>query len=481
MVSMALHERVTIRGALLVGFGVTLGLWLLVGYRVTLQFAEAQMDAEAKNARYIQAQNLLTTVRLQVLSASVMLRDALLDPEHDGVEEHRLDILRGYDSIDELLEQYVPFVGSADERESIAQLRKEIRDFQAGSNEVLAIDSRTWPADERLLLRRFMPEREAVIRVSEQVQTLNRNAYIQQQRTLRELQGATQRQIWTVFGIAIGVSLAIAWLASSHATKLERRLVEQRAREEQIGADLHRLSARLVQVQEDEQRRIARELHDEVGQALSAVKLQLVVAQRRLERADNAAQLLADAEASADSALRTVRDMSRWLHPSALDDLGLVAAVESQVGDFRRRQGLQIEFSHGGLDGRLDSETERAIYRIVQETLTNIAKHAHATTVRVRLLAGPEQVHVVVEDNGTGFDVVDVERPGKRRGLGLLGMRERSAQLGGIVRIESQRGKGTRIEVQLPRHDAVPAPDVVPSDGMIESAMLLERSDLTGG
>jgi signal transduction histidine kinase len=295
-----------------------------------------------------------------------------------------------------------------------------------------------------------MPKREAVIRVSEEVQALNRSAFIDQQRAMTDMQAHMQRQVWTVFGVALAISLAIAWLASRHGTRLEHRLTEQRAREEQIAADLHRLSARLVQAQEDEQRRIARELHDEVGQALSAVNVELTVAQRRLERTGGAGELLSDALSSANSALRTVRNLSRWLHPSALEDLGLIAALESQIADFRRRHGIDMVFTHDGLDDRHNPEIERAVYRIVQEALTNIAKHAQATAGCVHVHADADRLHIVVEDNGIGFDVDDAERPGKRRGLGLLGIRERISQLTGTVTIESLVTRGTRIDVALP-------------------------------
>jgi two-component system, NarL family, sensor histidine kinase UhpB len=241
----------------------------------------------------------------------------------------------------------------------------------------------------------------------------------------------------------------IGWFVSRHAASLTSRLTEQHEREERIASDLQRLSARLIHAREEEQRRIARELHDDVGQALSAVKVQLAVAERRIERMGAAPALLADAQTSADTALHSVRDLSRLLHPSALDDLGLVAALESLVADFRRRHQIAIEFVHEGPDRRLHAETERAVYRIVQEALTNIARHSEATGGTVRLALDSETARVQIEDNGIGFDVADVERPGKRRGLGLLSIRERVTGLRGQVRIESAPG-GSRIEVELP-------------------------------
>ena len=249
-----------------------------------------------------------------------------------------------------------------------------------------------------------------------------------------------QRQVWTVFGFALAISLAIGWLAFQHSARLERRLTEQRAREEQIAIDLQRLSARQVHTQEEEQRRIARELHDEVGQMLSAVKMELAVAARKLDRTGGGTSLLCDAQSSVDIALRSVRDLSYLLHPSALDDLGLVAALESHLADCGRRHGIVVDFSHDGIDGRHGEETERALYRIVQEALTNIARHARARR-RVRLSGDAATCRVVIEDDGVGFDVADVERPGRRRGLGLLGIRERVSQLRGGVEDRESRSR----------------------------------------
>jgi signal transduction histidine kinase len=444
-----LLERLTIRTVLLAGFGMMLSLWLFAGYQVTQRLQNAQRESVAVSARYQHAQELLASVRTQVLEASVLLRDALLEPG-DVQNAHRSDIERAYTAIDSLLTQYVPFLDSAIEREQVARLRAEIADFRLASHEVLATDSSRWPAAARDQMRRFVLKRQAAVRVSDDVQALNRAAYIDQQRALTDMQAAMQRQVWTVFGIALVISLVIGWLAFRHAARLERKLTAQHEREERISSDLQRLSARLVQAREEEQRRIARELHDEVGQALSAVKVQLAVAERRIERMGAARALLADAQTSADSALHSVRDLSHLLHPSALDDLGLVAALESLVADFRRRHQVAVEFLHQGRDERLQAETERAIYRIVQEGLTNIARHAEASSGYVRLTMEESSVTVTIEDDGVGFDVADVERPGKRRGLGLLSVRERVTGLRGTVRIESAARNGSRIEVELP-------------------------------
>jgi signal transduction histidine kinase len=470
----------TIRAALLVGFSLTLGLWVFAGYEVTLRIRDAQRNALAASARYLQAQDLLAVVRSQVLVASVLVRDALLDPDTALVEAHRKEIEQAYDSIDDQLSRYVPFLGSVAERERVDRLRNEIQQLRFASEDVLATDRTRWSVDARVLLQRFMPRREAAIRVSEEVQSLNRSAFIEQQRAITNSQASLQRQVLTVLGVALAISLAIGWLAFRHAARLEFRLTEQHAREEQIAGDLQRLSARLIHVQEDEQRRIARELHDAVGQALSSVKLELAVAQRKLDRIPATSDLLVDALASADLALRSVRDLSHLLHPSALDDLGLVAALDSHLAEFRKHHDVTVMFVHDGVDGRQSPETERAVYRIVQEAFSNIDRHAHARVARLTLSAEAGVIRVVIEDDGVGFDAARAEQPGRRHGLGLLGMRERASQLGGRVKIQSRPNAGTRIEVELPRSDRIERVDDT-SEYATEPTLVTRKTEVGHG
>jgi signal transduction histidine kinase len=193
---------------------------------------------------------------------------------------------------------------------------------------------------------------------------------------------------------------------------------------------------------------------------------------------NGARTLLVEAQASADDAIHSVRDLSHLLHPSALDDLGLIVALESLVSDFRRRHQIAVEFRHSGDDRRLLAETERAAYRIVQETLTNIARHAKATRGLVHIDVKPSSLTIAIEDDGVGFDVADVERPGKRRGFGLLSIRERVAGLGGTVDIDSAAGRGSRLHVALPIVDVPKLDDVDPALALLIAS---GDSEVNGG
>jgi signal transduction histidine kinase len=224
-------------------------------------------------------------------------------------------------------------------------------------------------------------------------------------------------------------------------------LQKQLRANEQSTRDLQYLSARLMTAQEEERRNVARELHDEVGQALTAVKVELSVTQRRLNGTPQSNALL-EAQEITDNALQTVRDMSQLLHPAALDDLGLSAAVEWQARTFEVRHAIRVDVEHAGLSQRLPREVEVAAYRIVQEALTNVAKHSSATACRICLARTEAELAISIEDDGAGFDLSD--GAAARRGLGLVGMRERAALLAGEVSLSSERGRGTRVAARLP-------------------------------
>jgi signal transduction histidine kinase len=439
------------RASVFAGFGLVAGIWLFAGYYFSGRMAELEERSTAINARYTRAQDQLTTVRGQVLMGSVYVRDALLDPNPGNAEEYRRQLEESYRTADEALKGYVPVLDVPGEQQRIARLRREIDDFRKTLLEVLSTDPRAWPAEARGLLRgRIMPKREGVMRISEEVQALNRSAFVQQQLDIAALYRATQRRVWQTVGLALAASIAIALLATLYASRLEQRLQRQRLRDAETTRDLQRLSSQLLTAQEEERRSIARELHDEVGQVLTAIKVELAIAERAVDAAGGDIAALRNARGIADGALHTVRDLSRLLHPAMLDDLGLGPAIDWYLKGFGRRHGLKIELLQDGFEGRVAADTEAAIYRIVQEALTNVAKHAQATTVRVFLQRLPHTLLVTIEDDGVGFRPEDVSAPGTTRGIGLVGIRERVMQLRGDLRLETAPGKGTRLTVEVP-------------------------------
>jgi signal transduction histidine kinase len=212
---------------------------------------------------------------------------------------------------------------------------------------------------------------------------------------------------------------------------------------------------RLITVQEEERKRIALELHDQTGQPLTS----LIMTLGMLTEADSLSEVQSQAKVLRETAaqvMQEVHDLALELRPSMLDDLGLLAALRQLHMGFQDRFHIAVDLEALGLgDERLPSEVEIALYRIVQEALTNVARHAHAETVSVLLERRKASVRLIVEDDGEGFDVSRVL--GARRGytssdgkLGLYGMRERAALLGGTLTIESSPGMGTTIFVQVP-------------------------------
>jgi signal transduction histidine kinase len=449
-------ERLSIRAAVFLGFGLIFGLWMFAWGQLSLRIGEAQERAEAVNTRYVRAQETLSDIRAQVLLVSVSFRDALLDPDPSNMDIYRGQLERSYTALDGLLRAYEPVSASPQERTQFAQLESEVDAYRSSMLDVLASDRNQWLVEARnVLSRRVTPRRDIIIAVSEGVQSLNRDGYVQQQSVIGGVYRSIQRDLWQLLGLALAIGVGVAILAIVYAGRLEQRLRRQMARDVQLAHDLQELSAKLVSVQEQERRHIARELHDEIGQALTAIKVELAFAQRAIENTQGPTTILKDARTITDGALHQVRDLSHLLHPAALDEFGLVSAVEEHIKSFSRRHGIAAELSHASMEGRLSPDTEAAAYRIIQEALNNAAKHAQASECHVYLARQSDVLRIVIEDNGIGFDV-SAPRSADRRGLGLIGMRERASHLNGTVLIESG-SRGTRITVELPVRRATDA------------------------
>ncbi len=223
------------------------------------------------------------------------------------------------------------------------------------------------------------------------------------------------------------------------AEVLVRRTAEELA--EKNAALSHALSTRLLRVQEDERRKIAQELHDQVGQLLTGLRFQL-------EAARATTPALAEPLALTDELLRSVRELTLQLRPPMLDDLGLRPALEWQTNLFQRQTGIAIELEVTLPSRRLATEIETTVFRIVQESLTNIARHSGATAAVVTVTADDLTLHVEISDRGRGFDAaVALER---RDSLGLAGTAERARLAGGRLEIFSQPGQGTRLHAEFP-------------------------------
>ena len=214
---------------------------------------------------------------------------------------------------------------------------------------------------------------------------------------------------------------------------------------------LREMTARALHAAEEERKRIALELHDETAQSLAALLVRLRLARSTQDGAARDA-LLEEVRTQIAAALEGVRRFAHGLRPPALDLLGLAQAVEAHARDLARITGIRIETDAEPLAGRLKADVELALYRLLQEALSNAVRHASPSLIRVTISADRLMVHAAVEDDGTGFEVEDAMRAGL--GLGLFGMQERAAYVGGRVTVTSAPGAGTRVEIKIPVAEA---------------------------
>ncbi len=240
------------------------------------------------------------------------------------------------------------------------------------------------------------------------------------------------------------------WVLQKEQAESEvyRLNAELQARVEERGE----LLRRILTAQEEERKRLARELHDELGQGLSSMALSLELAQRKADRdPKGAVEHLDQIREMIAEASDEMYDLILGLRPSALDDLGLVTALQAQAKRTLEPAGITFELETSGLSQRLPSAMETVLFRIFQEALTNIQRHAGARHVRLRLDRDDGCLEAEIRDDGIGFHPGTSPRsPWKGRGLGVMGMRERAAQCGGDLEIDSRPGEGTRIHVRLP-------------------------------
>jgi signal transduction histidine kinase len=271
--------------------------------------------------------------------------------------------------------------------------------------------------------------RETMLQIAGEIGAARERDWQRSQIDLSAMYGNFRMTFALALALLIGLGLLLAALTVRRLVRLEG---ERRA-----------LSAQVVAAQEQERRAIARELHDDIAQSLSKVLLDIGGAAAAAESAGQREKLEAVA-GSASAIVDEVRRIALSLRPSMLDDLGLVPALEWQAREVGHRTGLNVQIQAEETAGDLPEAHRTCIYRVVQEALTNCVRHSGAGCVRIGLQKAGRAVSLAVEDDGKGFT------PARSRGLGLLGMEERVAQLGGKLRVESTPGHGTTILAELP-------------------------------
>jgi signal transduction histidine kinase len=287
--------------------------------------------------------------------------------------------------------------------------------------------------------------------------------------TLLQTRLTTWHRLFIRLAIILAVCLTLALLLLSYNFGLLFREIERRKQQAQLeknNAESYKmLSARILELQDVERRRIARELHDSVGQFLAGLKINLGRLQRR--EAESTAQsypLLLESIDLTDRAIGEVRTISHLLHPPLLDELGFHSAARWYAEGFAKRSGIQVNLHLAEVVERLPKQIELALFRVLQESLTNVHRHAKASTVDIEVLCTDDLVILAVSDDGRGLhpDVLQRFRGGHAGGIGLAGMRERLAELGGRLEVDSGP-TGTRIRAILPTHECDPA-DAAPEN-----------------
>jgi signal transduction histidine kinase len=297
-----------------------------------------------------------------------------------------------------------------------------------------------------------VPERTAALNATREIESL-RNIDLRRER--EELIRA--REAFRKFGLIALLALIAFVLTVGLVTSIRLRSLETQAHSLQLQTEqdrekLRNLSLQMSKALEDERRSISRELHDQVGQLLTAIQMKF----NKIGISSDASERSRSVQAGKELVYRTVtavRDLAMGLRPSVLDDLGLVAALEWQVREFKRRSGILVNLNLEGDLSELPEGHRTCLYRIVQEALTNCGRHSEAKHVELTVQGGKDRISLTVWDDGKGFDA----KPSARRGLGLVGIEERARELGGSAEIHSEAGKGTLLEVQIPSGSEVHA------------------------
>jgi signal transduction histidine kinase len=443
--------RSPIRAALIAGFAVVFALWFGSGYELVRNIRDVEQRMAEARQTFLRGEVALTKVSTNVLLGSIYLRDALMTPTMERREHYRQELLNLRSEVDRALPDYLSLVDTPLEREQVARLRVELDAYWNSREIVFAINPQSAPAGAGadLIRSRVAPARESILQIVDSLSALERASIDSHEAEAAQFYRDAERRVTWLASLALVAALLTAFIAARHVGRLEREIGRRQRAEHHNRLDLERLSARLVNAQEEERRSLARELHDAVGQALTAIKMEMGVALRGVEADARARTALEQARAIAESTLQSVRDLSQVLHPSMLDDFGLPEAVRGYLRGFSKRANIRAQLTHERMNDRLPADVEVCVYRIVQEALTNVAHHSGATSCTVSLIRRENVLHLTVEDDGRGL-APTARTPDARRGLGLIGMRERAQNLSGTFIIENRAEGGTRVVVKLP-------------------------------
>ncbi len=423
----SLPKEVTSRSILRLlagGFGLVMLLLVAAAFVSVTNVRAIQRNVATLVGEQQQASELVDEIESEQEALSAVFYHMARDPRLID----RQKILSELDSADENVDEIAGRLEGAADQALGRELKRATQAFTSEARRLLA--QRTLP--RYLSGDLFLRHRQVTNAVAKLV-AAGRQQSQAAQRTITERSGALFRQSLALVGGCLLLALATTGLTVYWTAGLFRRLEWQ-------SGELSRVSWQLLESQEGAARRFSHELHDELGQSLTALKANILT----MELPDGASGRRADCLSLVDGAIRNVREMSQLLHPTILDDFGLNASLRWLAEKFTERTGIQVDCA-ADFSGRLTEETETHLFRIAQEALTNVARHARAKEVRMELAADAGRLRMVIADDGVGL-----APGGPAGGLGLVGMRARARSAGGELSVRSRPGEGLRIEVNVP-------------------------------
>ena len=424
------------------------GLLLLIYTSVATTSRKAEeiyAQLDALNRHHREVENKLRRLRGDVHLSGIYIRDYLLDADQEEAPQYRqhlTELRRNHGATLEQLRALLP-PSAAPQMDNLESHIDEYWDafeplFEWSLYEKLMRSG-------RFLRREVLPRREAVLALAEDIEKLNNANLAAQRAEVSRRLVVFRDDLHTRLQRTLLLGFLVALVAVLRLRTLERRSERQRRQAEAAEREMRLLSQQLVAAQEEERKKLTRELHDHVGQMLTALRLEIGRADRARGTSDTQlGQPIAEAKRLLETIMRSVRDLVMGLRPSMLDDFGLQPALEWHVRDFRRRAGVPVELHLSGDLDALPDPYRTCVYRIVQEALTNCARHAHAE--RVAIHAGYERntIELSVADDGVGID------PARARGMGLLGIEERVRELHGSFHVAPRQPSGTELRVTIP-------------------------------